>query len=153
RLFPYFTIYLLANLTAALILVLTYHAYGINDWKSYVIAWGIQATMLCLRALALAELCRLLLGRYRGIWSLAWRVLASCAVLIVGYAWIFTAIAPRHDLQTGVIAAGRALEFSMATVIVFLFLFLRHYEVVPDKSVRFLALGFFLYSCASVINF
>src|SRR5215475_12515576 len=143
RSFPYFTFYLLANLSTALVLIPIYHVYGTNSWTAYFVAWGIQAVMLCLRALAVAELCRLLLGRYRGIWSLAWRVLVSCVVLIVAYAWIYAALSPKHDLQTAVIAAGRALELAMAAVIVILFLFLRHYEVVSHASARFLALGFF----------
>ena len=153
RSFPFFTIYLVANLVTAVILLLTYHAYGTNNWTAYFVAWGSQTVMLCLRALAVAELCRLLLGRYRGIWSLAWRVLLSCAVLIVAYAWIYAAIIPEHNLESGVIVAGRALELSMAAAIVVLFVFLRHYEVASDPSIRSLALGFFLYSCVSVINF
>ena len=153
RLFPYFTIYLLANLTTAVILLHTYHTYGKDSWTAYFVAYGSQAIMLCLRALAVAELCRRLLGQYRGIWSLAWRELPSCAVLILAYAWIYAAIVPRHDLASGVIAAGRALEMSMAVVIVVLFLFLRHYEVVSDPSIRSLALGFLVYSCVSVLNF
>jgi hypothetical protein len=93
RSFPYFAAYLLANLTRAVILHLAYGAWGMDSWPSYFVAWGSEAGLACLRALAVAELCRRLLGHYRGIWSLAWRVLLSCAVLIVGYSAIDAASA------------------------------------------------------------
>jgi hypothetical protein len=153
RSFPYFAAYLLANFTRAVILHLAYGAWGMDSWPSYFVAWGSEAGLACLRALAVAELCRRLLGHYRGIWSLAWRVLLSCAVLIVGYSAIDAASAPQHSLAQGVIAANRAIELAVAAVIVVLFAFLRHYQVASDPAIRSLALGFCAYSCVSVVNF
>jgi hypothetical protein len=152
RSFPLFTTYLVANLTKAVILILAYRTWGMESWPTYFVAWGSAAVVIGVRALAVAELCRLLLGHYRGVWSLAWRVLLSCAVLIVAYSAIYAAVVPKHSLAGGVIAADRALELAMAAVIVVLFVFLRHYEVDSDSSIRSLALGFCVYSCVSVVN-
>src|SRR5437773_8714140 len=93
RSFPYFGAYLLANLTKAVVLQLAYGAWGEGSWATYCVAWGSEAVVACLRALAVAELCRRLLGHYRGIWSLAWRVLVSCVVLIVAFSAIDAASA------------------------------------------------------------
>jgi len=151
--FPYFTAYLVANLTKAVILLVAYRAWGIDSWPTYFVAWGSEAGVACLRALAVAELCRRMLGHYRGIWSLAWRVLLSGAVLVVTYSAIDAARAPQHSLAQGAIAANRALELAVTVVMVVLFIFLRHYQVNSDPAVRSLALGFCVYSCVSVVNF
>jgi len=153
RSFPYFAAYLFVNLTKAVALQLAYPAWGMDSWAAYFVAWGWEAVVACLRALAVAELCRRLLGHYRGIWSLAWRVLLSCVVLIVTYSAIDVVSAPKHSLAQGVIAANRALELAVAAVIVGLFLFMRHYQVACDPAIRSLALGFCVYSCVSVVNF
>jgi len=153
RSFPYFAAYLFANLTKAIALLLAYQAWGKESWPTYFVAWSWEAVVACLRALAIAELCRRLLGHYRGIWSLAWRVLLSCVVLIVTYSAIDVVSAPKHSLAQGVIAANRALELAVSAVIVVLFLFMRHCQVASDPAIRSLALGFCVYSCISVVNF
>jgi hypothetical protein len=153
RSFPYFSTYLMLNLTKAVVVFLAYQAWGMDSWPTYFVAWGAEAVVACARGLAVAELCRRLLGHYRGIWSLAWRVLLSCVVLIVVYATMTALSAPHQSLAHGVIAANRTVELAVAAVIVILFVFLRHYEVPSDPAIRSLALGFCLYSCVSVVNF
>jgi len=149
RSFPFLAAYLFVNLTKGLAIFLAYRVWGRDSWPSYRIAWGAQAVVLCARALAVAELCRFLLDRYRGIWSLAWRVLVSC----VGIILLYPSVSSEHTLRGVVIGANRALELAIATVIVVLFVFLRHYEVVSESSVRLLALGFCVYSCIEVLNY
>jgi len=147
--FPCFTTYLVVNLAKALTLNLIYQAWGIHAFKTYVLAWSMEAVVTATRALAVAELCRALLGAYQGIWSLAWRVLLTCAGLIV----LYSAFSSKHTLEGFILGSGRALELAIASVIVIVFLFLRHYEVVSEPTMRFLALGFCIYACIAVINF
>ena len=126
--FPFFTTYLVVNLAKALTLNLIYQAWGIHAFKTYVLAWSMEAVVTATRALAVAELCRALLGAYQGIWSLAWRVLLTCAGLIV----LYSAFSSKHTLEGFILGSGRALELAIASVIVIVFLFLRHYEVVSE---------------------
>jgi hypothetical protein len=147
--FPFFSTYLIVNLTKALILNLAYQAWGDKALRTYELAWSMEAVVNIARALAVAELCRSLLGAYRGIWSLAWRVLLTCAGLIV----LYSVLSSKHSWEGIILGSGRALELAIASVIVIVFLFLRHYEVASEPSVRFLALGFCIYSCIAVINF
>jgi hypothetical protein len=149
RSFPFLSAYLFVNLIQGLAVLLAYKTWGRDSWPSYWVAWSGQAVVVCARGLAVADLCRFLLGRYRGIWSLAWRVLMSCAGIIL----LYSSVSSDRTLRGAVIGANRALELAIATVIVVLFIFLRHYEVVSESSVRLLALGFCFYSCIEVLNY
>jgi hypothetical protein len=149
QLFPFFAAYLLANVGKAAILMIAYKVWGFRALSTYLVAWGLEAVVTCTRALAVAELCRLLLGGYRGIWSLASRVLLSSAGIII----IYAAMTAKPSLEGVILGANRASELAIASVIVLLFLFLRHYEVVTPISFRMVALGFCIYSCLAVVNF
>jgi hypothetical protein len=148
RLFPFFAAYLLMNIAKAVILVLMYKAWGFGAYSTYLVAWTAEGLVTCARALAVAELCRLMLGAYRGIWSLASRVLLSCAGLII----VLAAITAAPTLEAVIIEAHRASELAIASVIVVLFLFLRHYEVISQPALRVLAVGFCVFACLAVIN-
>jgi hypothetical protein len=149
RSFPFFTAYLAINLAKALLASYAYRAWGFSSHTAFWIVWPAEGVVIAARALAVGELCHLLLGRYRGIWSLAWRVLLTCAGLVLLYSWIVSA----HAFDYAIFSAGRGLELSIAAVIVVLFIFLRHYQVVSEPSLRSLAIGFCLYACIAVLNF
>ena len=149
QLFPFFAAYLLANVGKALALMIAYKVWGFRALPTYHVAWSMEAVVTCSRALAVAELCRLMLGAYRGIWSLASRVLLSCAGLII----IYAAITAKPTLGGVILEGGRASELAIATVIVVLFVFLRHYEVATEPAPRVVAVGFCVYACLAVINF
>jgi hypothetical protein len=148
RSFPFFTAYLLVNLSKALVVNFAYKTWGFDAPISHNVAWGAEAIVVCARALAVAELCRLVFIGYRGIWSLAWRLLLTCAALVL----LYSSFVSGHSWTLAILGAGRALELTIATVIVVLFVFLRHYQVVPEPTIRSLALGFCLYSCIAVLN-
>lgn len=148
RKYAYFTFYQLFNLAQGVIVFLTYRAAGYPSRAGFVVYWTTQGFVLVLRGLAVAELCRDVLGRYTGIWALAGRVLLVCAAGIIGYA------APVSDWRGdwAVIAASRGLELAVAGVVVSLFLFARYYKVFISRQNRALAAGFCLYSCAVVLH-
>jgi hypothetical protein len=104
--------------------------------------------VICARALAVAEICRHILSRYRGIWALAKSIFAGCAVFVLLYA----GVAARHQWELALPSADRALELLVASVIVVLLLFARHYEVSIERTDRSLAIGLCLYSCFRVLN-
>jgi hypothetical protein len=149
RSFPLFAAYLVASMAKGLLTKFAYDAWGEKSWNAYCVAWGAQALVISTRAFAVAELCWLLLGRYRGIWSFTWRILLTCAGIIL----LYSAIVSDRTWEGAIIGAERAVELAMASVIVLLFVFLRHYEVVSESSLRSLAVGFCVYSCIVVLNF
>src|SRR5229473_183814 len=148
RSYPAFSLYLLVDLTMGATAFFVYRLWGFDSATAYRIAWGAQAIVLFARALAVAEVCRHLLSRYRGVWALAWRFLLLCAVAVLSY----STLAARHDWGLALLTADRGLELSIATVIVVLLLFARYYEVKVEPVVRSLAVGFCLYSCSAVLN-
>ena len=148
RVYPAFFFYLILNLAMGFLAFLVYDRWGFNSVIAWRIFWAILAVLICARALAVTEICRHLLARYRGVWALAWRILLLCAALVLCY----SILAARHDWRLALPNAGRGLELSIATVIVVLLLFARHYDVELQSPDRSLAVGFCLYSCFSVLN-
>ncbi|MBZ5703005.1 MAG: hypothetical protein LAN84_14315 [Acidobacteriia bacterium] len=148
RLYPYFTAYNLANLVQAACVLCSYRVWGLSAMASYQIYWSTQGLVLVAKALALSELSKKFLGYYRGIWALAWRCLAACALVILSYSFL----AAKWRWQIAVLVADRGLELAIAGVVVSLFLFARYYKVRVARHDRFLAAGFCLYSCAVVLD-
>jgi hypothetical protein len=148
RLYPTFFFYILLVLGQNIVGFVTYRQWGFNSEIAWRIFWAIQAVLICARALAVAEVCRHLLSRYRGVWALAWRILLLCAALVFCY----SILAARHDWRLAFPSAHRALELSIASIIVTLLVFARHYDVETEPEDRSLAIGFCLYSCFAVLN-
>jgi hypothetical protein len=148
--FPAFFSYISADSLQSFILFVSYRKFGYASTSiiSFRIAWGTQAVVLTVRALAVAEICRHLLGRYRGIWELAWRILFA----IAGAVLLYASITARHEWFMFTPNLARSIELAIATGIVCLFLFARHYEIVPEPLISSLALGFLLISCLAVLN-
>jgi hypothetical protein len=148
RAYPAFTFYIFVNLAQAILLFIIYRRWGFSSASSWRFAWGTQAVAICARALAVAEVCRHILARYVGIWALAQRILLVCAGLVL----LYSGLAVRHQWELALPTADRGLELSIAAVIVILFLFARYYGLRPERTDRWLAIGFCLYSCFRVLN-
>lgn len=148
RTFPFFFIYVLLTAMQSPLLFASYRMWGFQSATSGNMAWGSQALVIAARGLAVAEICRRVMGMYRGIWALASRLLLATAGLVLVYSW---AVARPH-WQAAVLNCDRGLELAIAAVLMMVFLFARHYEIEVESTVRYLALGLFLYSCLSVVN-
>src|SRR5712664_3709558 len=81
--FPAFSFYILVNLTLGASVYFIYRRWGFSSVTARRIAWAMVFVVVCARALAVAEVCRRLLGRYRGIWALAWRIFLASTVLLL----------------------------------------------------------------------
>jgi hypothetical protein len=146
--YPLFTSYQIANLAQAAVLLLTYRAVGRSSHEAFLAYWTTQGFVLALRGLAVAELCRGMLGRFTGIWTLSSRVLLVCTAGIIGYA---AAVSDWRG-DWAVTAASRGLELAVAGVVVTLFLFSHYYQVPYSRQNRALAAGFCIYSCTVVLH-
>ena len=147
RIFPTFSVYVCLDLSESLVLFIAY-LKGYSSLASWRTASLTQGVLLIARSLAIVEVCKHVLSRFRGIWALIWRVLLASA----GVAILSSILAPKHRWQFVLPNAERGLDVAMATTIVLLFLFAKYYQVVPDAQVRSLAVGFWLYSCFSILD-
>jgi hypothetical protein len=107
-----------------------------------------QAVVMFARALAVTEVCRHALARYRGIWALAWRALLSCVSIVL----VYSSLAARRQWEHLLPNADRGLELSISAALVTLLAFARYYEVKVNSTDRSLATGFCLYSCFAALN-
>lgn len=143
-----FTFYIAASLIQGILLVVIYRYWGFSSSFATYAAWSIQAVVLCARALAIVELCHHLLGRFRGVWALAWRILLACGASILLYSLVLS----RHQWTLAVMNADRASELAIAGVIVGVLFFTRYYDVELHPPNRLLAITFCVYSCFLVLN-
>ena len=148
RVYPYLSGYVLIALLQSPLLFTTYRVWGFDSRTASNIAWGIQGLVITARALAVAEICRRVLAKYRGIWALAWRMLLAIAGLVLVYAWAVS----RLNWPQAILNADRGLELAIAVAIVILFLFVKYYEIIVEPTVLYLSIGLFLFSCFSVLN-
>jgi hypothetical protein len=148
RVFPLFFAYVLMTALQAGALVVTYRIWGFGSPVSAGIAWGSQFVVILARALAVGEICWRVLGKYRGIWALAWRMLVGSTALVL----LYSVIAASFEWQAVILNLDRGLELAITVEILMLFLFAHYYEIEMEQAVRSLAIGFFLYSCILALN-
>jgi len=148
RTFPAIFFYLLINLLQA---ALTYQVYlrkGYNSWPAFWAYWISQGVVVVARWVAVCELCRLILGQFKGIWALTWRVLA----VLGGAAMLLALTLGGHNFMRIISTFDLSLEVSMGTVLLVFFLFARYYKVVIQNSLRTMAIAFCLYSLFRAFN-
>src|SRR5579859_110364 len=75
RSFPAIFAYLLINLTQAAVFYIVFSWKGYNSWPAFWTYWISQAVVVVARWTAVCELCLVILGQFKGIWALTWRVL------------------------------------------------------------------------------
>lgn len=148
REFPFFSAYLSGVLLQTALLFASYSLWGFDSRISVRVAWISQGFVTLLRALVVVELCRRLVGPYRGVWALTWRVLLSCACIVLSYSFLVS----RFAVQVAIVNIDRGLELTIATVVVVVFLFAAYYGIVPQTRIYFLSAGLCFYSCFYVVN-
>src|SRR5258707_3129638 len=122
--------------------------WGFSSSVAWRIGWATQFLVLGARAFAVAELCRHILGRFRGVWILArWILLASGATVL-----FYALIAAFHQWRLLLNTAEMGIELAAAAVIVLLLLFAPYFDIVVESPPRFLGARPFMYSCLSVLD-
>jgi hypothetical protein len=145
---PFFTAYVFLVLLQDALVYLIYRHWGYQSLIGFRLAWSLQLTVTCARALSIAEVARLILKRFRGIWGLAWRLLLGGSIVIM----FFAAVNAEPTWNSVVLYLDRALELSAAAVVVGLLVFARMYRVPRLPLPHVIAVGFCLYSCFVVVN-
>jgi hypothetical protein len=148
REYPFFFAYISTDILLTLVTFYSYRRWGYDSFAGWTIAWVMQVAVITARAFAVAEICHNLFEDYRGVWELVRRILLGSGAMVLVYA----VIGARHNWLLTMPNIQRALELSMATVLVGLFVFARYYEVQPPRDLGALAIGFLLFSCSAVLN-
>jgi hypothetical protein len=148
RVYPAFSSYIFLNLIQAALLFIALKRSGFSSDALWRIGWPTQGAVLFVRSLAVAELCRHLLARYKGVWALAWRLLLGCAVLVL----VYSLASSKHQWVSALPSVERGLDLAIASVTVGLFVFARYYRIIVDPTIRTMAVGFFLFSSFGVLN-
>jgi hypothetical protein len=146
--FPAFTVYLAGSIAQGVIQFELYRLFGYLSESSRIAAWSVQAVVTLLRCVAVLEVCRHVFASYRGIWALIWRVLLFSVPLVV----VLTVMSSTSRLDTRIYYADRAASLAISMVIVAVVLFARFYRVQALEPTRSIAIGFFLFSCFTLIN-
>ena len=146
--FPAIYLYLLIGLAESPVLYFVYLTKGFESAAAYWTACIAQGVVVLARWIAVCELCYNILGQFRGVWALTWRVL-----VVVGSAALVPAIIlGGHDYTRIVSTFDLGLEFSIATVLVVFFAFTRFYDIYVLPSLRSIGIAFCLYSCFRAAN-
>ena len=150
RRLPLFTAYLTLAVIGTGVRWVVYGVFGFGSWTAYDVAWISNGILLAARGLAIGELCFCLLGAYRGIWALAWRILLGVSLLFLIYAGVESSL-QRHWLGTFVMALDRDLELTATALLVALLLIGRYYTLEMDHLERAIALGLCAFSATAAI--
>jgi hypothetical protein len=127
-----------------------YPVFGFGSWIAYDVAWITNGILLAARGLAIGELCFCLLGAYRGIWALAWRILLGVSLLFLIHAGVDSAF-QRSWLGTFVMSIDRNLELTATAVLVVLLLIGRYYTLEMDQLERAIAFGLCVFSATAAV--
>jgi hypothetical protein len=147
RKFPFFTSYIALNICQAVFLYVVYNRYGDTSHEAYVAAWRSEAITLLARLLATIEVLRLAMISYRGIWGLAWRLLAATSLLVL----IFVCVASRGNMRWAMIEADRDYNLIFATALVACLALIRYYLISIDSIYKTLLATFCFYSCIKIL--
>ena len=146
RRLPLFTMYVLSNICQAVALYLIYTRVGFQSRAAVLIGWSSQCVPQLFRVLAISEVLRLVIKPYRGIWGLAWRLLA----VAFGVVFSFALIDSGRDLSWAIALADRGFHLAFAVALVACLLLVHYYSVHIHPVYKALLGGFCFYSCTVV---
>jgi hypothetical protein len=147
RKLPVFSLFVAANLSQAGLFYFVYTHFGYGSQTALVVGWVSEVCILLLRTLATMEVLQLVLGAYRGIWGLAWRVLS----VIVGVILAYSAIEAARKLTWAIVFGNRGYHFAFALALVGCLVLIRYYSIPINVAQKLLLGGFCFYSCTVVL--
>ena len=144
RRLPFFMAYVCLNVAQGLFLYGIYQHYG---QYSYAAAWWSEAITLLARLFATVEILHLVLIPYRGIWGLAWRVVAGTSLVML----IFVVAASRGRPDLALMRADRGYHLIFATTLISCLALIRYYSIRVENAYKALLVGFCFYSCVKIL--
>jgi hypothetical protein len=148
RRLPFFTVYVALNLCQVAFLVVVYSIWGPNSNARMILAWYSECVTLLAQALATAEVLKVTLRPYQGIWGLVWRALAFTSALVV----LIVALATHGDWVTAKwFELNRGYHLTFAAAVIACLLLVRYYSIQVPAAYKMILGGFCLYSCTEIL--
>jgi hypothetical protein len=146
RILPLFATFVYVVLASTIGLFFMSQYFGFRSPLLYYGFWAALFLFVTARSLAIGELCRDGLRKYRGIWALVWRVLAALSVFLIAHAAISAWGQPNG---VAIYWTSFTRDFALASLIILavLFLFLNYYGLALDRLPRLIANGI-CFTCA-----
>jgi hypothetical protein len=148
---PIFSAFIFLTVGRSLLLWWIYHDPRMEAGIVFNTYWVTQLVLVAARGLAAAEICWLVLREHRGVWALAWRLLAAVGTCLVVFA-LLAALHERSWVFSVIGRAERGLELTVIGVLVTLFAVSRYYGVRIEPAVKYLAIGLGLHSAVQALN-
>jgi len=150
RYLPYFAIYLvlmvLTNTGRWAVMIATGTGSRTYSW----VYWMTQPVHILARGAALADVCRVALSPYSGLWRFARPLLMLAATLMLGLAAVYTG--GSHWLVSYLVFLERELEFAVVISLLVLLALSRYYGMIVEPPLDGIALGLGFYSSFLIIR-
>jgi hypothetical protein len=148
RQLPRLTGYVALNVFQAIWLLGVYARYGFDSNESRLLFWISESITVLARVSAGFELMKRVLEGYRGIWGLAWRLLAVSFLGVLAYATAET----WSTWSAAAVSADRGFHLGFAIAIVSCLVLIRYYCIPVPLVYKSLIGGFCFYSCMEVLR-
>jgi hypothetical protein len=148
---PFFTTHSTLLLMSTMGIALVYHRFGFRSTPSYNAYWITAGLIILARGFAIAELCRHELRAYRGVWALAWRILALLAVIFLGHA-AADAWGQLDRFAIYGLTIERDVEMSSIVILLTMLLISRYYRLTLEPLHKWIAVGMSLVCVADIVN-
>jgi hypothetical protein len=147
RRLPFFTAYVCLNVCQSLLAYPIYRHYGAYSHEASLAGWWSEAITLLARIFATVEILHVVLIAYRGIWGLAWRLLAATSVAVL----IGVGVASWGDAGLALMRADRGYHLIFAAALISCLALIRYYFIRVESAYKVLLVGFCFYSCVKIL--
>jgi hypothetical protein len=148
---PFFSAFVFLATARTLALWWIYHDPTLEPGIVFNFYWVTQLLNVTARGLAAAEVCWLALRAHRGVWALAWRLLAGVAVILTVFAGVAAWRSARW-IDAVALRAERGLELAVVGLLFALFAVSRYYGVRVQVTVKYIAGGLAFHAAIQMIN-
>jgi len=147
RRLPFFTAYVCLNIAQSLFLYPIFLHYGAYSHAAWLTGWWSEAITLLARIFATVEILHVVMIAYRGIWGLAWRLLAMTSLVVL----IGVGAASWGNAEQALMRADRGYHLIFAAALISCLALIRHYLIRVETAYKVLLVGFCFYSCAKIL--
>jgi len=148
RRLPFFTVYSGLNVCQSLLAYPIYSHYGAYSREASLVGWWSEAITLLARIFATVEILHVVLIVYRGIWGLAWRLLAGTSAVV---ALLCVGVAAQGHADAALASADRGYNLIFATALIACLALIRYYLIRVDNVYKVLLAGFCFYACVKIL--
>jgi len=148
---PYFATYAAAMLISNLALSFVFWRFGFRSHTAYYTFCTATAAVVLVRSFCIVELCRNALHAYRGIWELAWRLLALLTFSFCAHAALDARGQPNW-IAVYQLTIQRDIAVSSVAILIVLFLITDYYRIPWELLQKWIALGICFFCLIEFVN-